>query len=149
MLHHLSPNQQSSSNFLLLLVLRCRRLSLGCPPYRLGSVLALLACQIPRSQHINPTIRKITNPDRTAPSLHVEEKLTLTLLPTGLLDLCSRPVPHQPIMRLELLHHLMAVVYQGESRRLAPTVLCAETEAGDLVLVGFVEFGELLAEFVF
>ena len=43
----------------------------------------------------------------------------------------------------------MAVVYQGEPRRFSATVLRAETEAGDLVFVGFVELGELLAEFVF
>ena len=43
----------------------------------------------------------------------------------------------------------MAVVYQGETRRFPAPVLRAETEAGDLVFVGFVELGELLAEFVF
>lgn len=52
-------------------------------------------------------------------------------------------------MRLELLHHLMAVVYQSEPGRFPSTVLCAETEAGNLVLVGFVELGDFLAEFVF
>ncbi len=52
-------------------------------------------------------------------------------------------------MRLKLLHHLMAVVYQSEPGRFASTVLCAEAEAGYLVFVGFVELGELLAEFVF
>ena len=52
-------------------------------------------------------------------------------------------------MRLKLLHHLMAVVYQSEPGGFASTVLCAEPEAGDLVFVGFVELGELLAEFVF
>lgn len=52
-------------------------------------------------------------------------------------------------MRLELLHHLMRIVYQREASRLAAPVLSAETEAGNLVFVGFVELGELLAEFVF
>ena len=52
-------------------------------------------------------------------------------------------------MRLKFLHHLMAVVYQSEAGRFASAVLCAEPEAGYLVLVGFVELGELLAEFVF
>ena len=52
-------------------------------------------------------------------------------------------------MRLKLLHHLMAVVYQCEPSRFASTVLCAETEAGHLIFVGFVELGKLLAEFVF
>ena len=76
-------------------------------------------------------------------------KVARTLLPTGLLNLRSRPVPHQPIMRLEFLHHLVTVVDQGEPGRLASTVLCAETKAGHLILVGFVELGEFLAEFVF
>ena len=52
-------------------------------------------------------------------------------------------------MRLKFLHHLMAVVYQSEPGRFASAILCAEPEAGYLVLVGFVELGELLAEFVF
>lgn len=52
-------------------------------------------------------------------------------------------------MRLELLHHLVAVVDESEPGRLAATVLCAETEAGHLVLVGFVELGEFLAQLVF
>ena len=52
-------------------------------------------------------------------------------------------------MRLKLLHHLMAVIYQSESGRFASAVLCAEPEARYGVLVGLVELGELLAEFVF
>ena len=52
-------------------------------------------------------------------------------------------------MRLEFLHHLMAVVYQSEPGRFASAVLCAEPEARYGVFVGFVELGELLAEFVF
>ena len=52
-------------------------------------------------------------------------------------------------MRLKLLHHLMAVVDQGEPGRFSSTVLCPETEAGNLVFVGFVELGEFLAELVF
>ncbi len=79
----------------------------------------------------------------------VHVKWIRTLLSRRLLDLRCRSVPHQPIMRLELLQHLMAVVDESEPRALTPTVLGAETEAGDLVLVGFVEFGELGAEFVF
>ena len=43
----------------------------------------------------------------------------------------------------------MAVVYQSKPGRFASTVLRAKPEAGDLVFVGFVELGELLAEFVF
>ena len=52
-------------------------------------------------------------------------------------------------MRLEFLHHLVRVVDERESGALATTILCSEPEAGDLVFVGFVEFGEFLAEFVF
>ena len=52
-------------------------------------------------------------------------------------------------MRLEFLQRLMAVVYQSEPGRFASTVLCAEPETRNGVFVGFVEFGELLAEFVF
>ena len=140
MLHPILPTKDERAHVphpLLLLVLRCRRLPLGRAPYSLGSVLALLACPAPHSQ------------PKISPQYHDVAKIVRTLLPTSLLNLCSGPVPHQPIMRLELLHHLMAFVYQGETSRFASTVLCAETEAGYLVLVGFVELGEFLAEFVF
>lgn len=52
-------------------------------------------------------------------------------------------------MRLELLHNLMRIVDQCKACALASTVLGSKTEAGYLVFVGFVEFGELGAEFVF
>lgn len=52
-------------------------------------------------------------------------------------------------MRFKFLQHLMAIVDKCESCTLASTVLGAEAEAGDLVFVGFVEFRELGAEFVF
>lgn len=52
-------------------------------------------------------------------------------------------------MRLKLLHRLMALVNQSKPSRFSSTVLCAKTEAGYLVFVGFVELGEFLAEFVF
>ena len=80
---------------------------------------------------------------------HDVGKIARTLLPARLLNLCSRPIPHQPIMRLELLHHLMAVVNQSEPSRFASTELRAETETGYLVFVGFVELGKFLTEFVF
>lgn len=44
-------------------------------------------------------------------------------------------------MWLELLQDLMTIVYEREPCALASTILSAETEAGDLVFVGFVEFG--------
>ena len=43
----------------------------------------------------------------------------------------------------------MAIVNKGEPCTLTSTILCAETEARNLVFVGFVEFGKLLAEFIF
>jgi hypothetical protein len=49
---------------------------------------------------------------------------------------------------LELLQGLGGVVDQSEAGGLATTVLCAETEHGDLVLVGLVQVGQLLAELV-
>lgn len=52
-------------------------------------------------------------------------------------------------MRLEFLHHLIAIVDQGKTGRFPPAVLGAETEDGDGVFAGFVEFGEFGTEFVF
>ena len=72
-----------------------------------------------------------------------------TLLSARLLNLRSSPIPHQPIMRLKLLHHLMAIIDERETGALAASVLGSEAEAGDLVFVGFVELGKLLTEFVF
>ena len=43
----------------------------------------------------------------------------------------------------------MAIVDQRKPRALPATVLCPEPETRDLVFVGLVELGELLAEFVF
>lgn len=51
-------------------------------------------------------------------------------------------------MRLELLQGLSGVVDQSEAGALATTVLRTETEDGDLVLVGLVEGGELVAELI-
>ena len=52
-------------------------------------------------------------------------------------------------MRLEFLHHLIGVVDQREASALTTTVLSPEAKAADLVFVGFVELGKLLAELVF
>lgn len=51
-------------------------------------------------------------------------------------------------MRLEFLHGLVRVVDEGEAGALATTVLRTEAEDGNLVLVGLVEVGDLLAEFI-
>lgn len=42
----------------------------------------------------------------------------------------------------------MRIVDERESSALPSTVLCPEAKAGDLIFVGFVEFGEFLAELV-
>ena len=73
----------------------------------------------------------------------------LTLLPTRLFNLIRRPNPDQSVVWLELLQRLVRIVDEGEAGGLAATVLCPEPENHDLVFVGFVEFGELGAEFVF
>ena len=99
--------------------------------------------------HTNPSAQYF-QPDRLLPNIHraVHEEVVRTLLPTSLLNLRSGPIPHQPVMRLELLHHLMAIIDQRKSRALASSVLCSEAETRDLIFVGFVELGELLAELV-
>lgn len=51
-------------------------------------------------------------------------------------------------MGLELLQGLGGVVDQSEASGLATTVLCAEPEHGNLVLVGLVKVGQLLAELI-
>ena len=52
-------------------------------------------------------------------------------------------------MGLELLHNLVRIVDERKTSALASAILCPETEAGDLVLVGLVEFGEFLTELIF
>ena len=66
-----------------------------------------------------------------------------TLLSARLLNLRSSSIPHQPIMRLKLLHHLMAIIDEREPSALAASVLRSEAEAGYLILIGFIELGEL------
>lgn len=72
-----------------------------------------------------------------------------TLLSARLINLRSGPIPHQPIMRLKLLHHLMTIIDERETGALATSILRSEAEAGDLVFVDLVELGEFGAEFVF
>lgn len=66
----------------------------------------------------------------------------------GLLDLVGHADADKTVVGLELLHGLVGVVDEGEASGLATTVLGAETEDGDLVLVGLVELGELGAELI-
>ena len=72
-----------------------------------------------------------------------------TLLSARLVNLRGSPIPHQPIMRLKLLHHLMAIIDKREPSALPPSILCSEAEAGHLIFVCFVQLGELGTEFVF
>lgn len=51
-------------------------------------------------------------------------------------------------MGLELLHRLGGVVDQGEAGGLAATELSPETKDGNLVLLGLVHAGELVAELI-
>ena len=51
-------------------------------------------------------------------------------------------------MRLKPLDRIRRVVDERKARALATTVLRPEAEAGDLVLGGLVEFGQLVAELV-
>lgn len=71
-----------------------------------------------------------------------------TLLAGGLLDLGGGTNADQTVGGLELLQGLGGVVDQSEAGGLATTVLGAETEDGDLVLVGLVQVGQLLAELI-
>lgn len=71
-----------------------------------------------------------------------------TLLARGLLDLGGGTNADQTVGGLELLQGLDGVVDQSEAGGLATTVLGAETEDGDLVLVGLVQVGQLLAELI-
>jgi len=71
-----------------------------------------------------------------------------TLLSAGLLDLAGETNADESVVRLKLLHGLGGVVDEGEAGSLAATELGAETEDGDLVLLGLVEAGELVAELI-
>lgn len=71
-----------------------------------------------------------------------------TLLARRLLDLGGGTNADQTVGGLKLLQGLGGVVDQSEAGGLATTVLGAETEDGDLVLVGLVQVGQLLAELI-
>lgn len=69
-----------------------------------------------------------------------------TLLPARFLDLGSQADADEAEVGLELLHGLGGVVDKGEAGGLAATELCPEAEHADLVLLGLVHAGELVAE---
>jgi hypothetical protein len=70
----------------------------------------------------------------------------LPLLSAGTLGLGGHANSDEPVLGLELLHGLGRVIDKGETSGLATTEVGAETEDGDLVLLGLVEATELLAE---
>jgi hypothetical protein len=78
----------------------------------------------------------------------VKRRSKHTLLSGRLLDLGGHANTDKTVVGLELLHGLVGVVDESEASGLATTVLGAETEDGDLVLVGLVELGQLLAELI-
>lgn len=70
------------------------------------------------------------------------------MLPARLLNLGRLSIPHEPIPRLELLHHLIRIVDEREPRGFAPAVLSPEPEDGHGVFAGFVEFGKFGPELI-
>ena len=73
----------------------------------------------------------------------------LTLLSAGLFDLGRLAVAHKSVVRFKLLHGLVGVIHQRKSGALAATILCSKAKARDLILGGFVERAEFLAQLVF
>ena len=76
------------------------------------------------------------------------QKWKRTLLSAGTLSLGSHANTDQAVGGLELLHGFGGVVDEGKAGGLAATELGAQTEGLDLVLLGLVEAGELLAELI-
>lgn len=111
-------------------------LGLGGTAELLGAVLPLLACiQVSMGIPLQKQHQMFKSGVRT-------------LLARGLLNLVGGTDADQTVVRLELLQGLLGVVDQSEAGALATTVLCAETEDGDLVLVGLVQVGQLLTELI-
>lgn len=116
-------------------------LDLGDTTELLGAVLPLLACG-EKMGLVQERVKK----KKVRFENRREEKHTL--LAGSLLDLAGGTDADEAVVRLELLEGLLGVVHQSEAGALTTTVLCAETEDGDLVLVGLVQIGQLLAELV-
>lgn len=70
------------------------------------------------------------------------------MLSAGLLNLRGSTNADKTVVRLELLQSLVRVVDEGKAGALAATILGTETEDGNLVLVGLVEIGQLVAKLV-
>lgn len=103
--------------------------------------LAQLKPEPKPTQH-NPTQHVPTTTKKSG------KKKKRTLLSAGSLDLGSGANTDETVVRLELLQGLSGVVDESEAGALATTVLGAETEDGDLVLVGLVERRDLVAELI-
>lgn len=69
-----------------------------------------------------------------------------TLLSAGTLGLGGEANTDESVVGLKLLHRLGRVVDEGEASGLATTELCSEAKDADLLLLGLVETGELVAE---
>lgn len=123
-------------------------LGLGGTAELLGAVLPLLACREEKIMSGSSSTKCPTREIPQAGSGNIIDAGQRTLLATGLLNLVGSTDANQTVVRLELLQGLLGVVDQGEAGALATTILCAEAEYGDLVLVGLVQVGQLLAELV-
>lgn len=119
-------------------------LDLGDTAELLGTVLPLLACErkgVSKRRILQHHVYCDYQSQKTKKKKH-------TLLAGSLLDLAGGTDTDETVVGLELLEGLGGVVDQSEAGALTTTVLCAETEDGDLVLVGLVQVGQLLTELV-
>ena len=71
-----------------------------------------------------------------------------TLLSRGALGLGGETVPDLAVLRIVLLQGLGRIVDETKAGSLATTELGSQTEDGNLVLLGLVEGGELVSEFI-
>lgn len=118
-------------------------LGLGDTAELLGTVLPLLACR--RERGLAKKKKDICFLRLIIAKTRKEKH---TLLAGSLLDLAGGTDTDETVVGLELLEGLGGVVDQSKAGALTTTVLCAETEDGDLVLVGLVQVGQLLTELV-
>ena len=71
-----------------------------------------------------------------------------TLLSRGALGLGGEAVPDLAVLGIVLLQGLGGIVDETKAGGLAATELGSQTEDGDLVLLGLVEGGELVAQLI-
>ena len=69
-------------------------------------------------------------------------------MPAGLLDLARHSVPYKPVVGLELLHRLVAIVDESKAGALATTEVCLEAEDRDIFLLGLVQLAELATKLI-